>query len=394
MDKPGFITVKGSREFNRAYLRPTVRFMLCGAKLSNVDGYPDASDAPDSLRNLERLQGREEPSDGSMIPINNVSGTSYGDGNFAARVSILIDRNSVKDDSFERFHEIGIYAQICQNNPPEYDSGRQYRFGDVVVNPADGGLFRSLKPANGAALAAGEAWLRLPRPAAEQTLTHQRWYPIPGEEGDPFLFYVVSKRAHPICLDNQTAIKYTLDIELREEQADAIYLPPEDAHGFPEVQLAYLENISQAMRAARNEQRIAEVAVKSLQGEFVADKAYSRGDVVKKDGRLWIMVNSTNWSGNQLLKSLKRFPDPNNAQVEWVGTSNPTAVISWVHLSREIINLIDTWDGTLDGKLYPGGRIVVWRGRLFYRCKTSTASNPEPGTNSAIWKEFKIGRGT
>jgi len=400
----GTITDIGAWYFNQYYLNSTYRIMFCGVKVSSIpEPAPNSSDTKntvDGLKELNALQGQVYPNN-TYIPIASVSSQSNkDDDDQIVQITVGLNRPIADMDADVKIHEIGVYAQLCQNDPPTYSKTLTYRAGDIVRSAQTGDLYKSLHDGNTAELADAESWMLLPTPLAQYILPNQRWYPILGEGGNPFLFYVMAKHKHPLCLSDNFTIRYSLNLKLLDnKQYEQLYISPEDMHGFPEVQLAYLENISQAMRAARNEQRIAEVAIRSLQGDFVPDMPYNQGDVVRKDGKLWILVNSQNWSGMQLLHRLKEFPSPTTlVSVGWGGQYNDIAMIGWIWLSPAIINLIDTWDRTANGNSYVKGHIVVWKRRLFYRRRAPYENNPEPGSTDSLastyWTEFKIGKGT
>jgi hypothetical protein len=150
------------------------------------------------------------------------------------------------------------------------------------------------------------------------------------------------------------------------------------------------------MRGARDQQRIGEVAIRSLLGDMDMQRMYSRGDVVRYNGRMWIFENSSNYDN---LAQANRFPAaPNIATVGWGGGGGikTYGILTWVCLLPELINKTNTWDSTADGKIYARGQIVVWNGRFYYRESAPYANNPEPGSSASLaatyWTEFKIGR--
>lgn len=367
LNSTGTVTNIGMQEFNRVYMSSTRRLMLCGAKVSNTDSAGGALTDLEGLQGLTALQGISRPSGDRYFPLEDIASVGYEDDNFVMTVSIKIDKNLIADDTFTRFHEIGIYAQICQNNPVEYANGTTYRFGDVVRR-SDGELFRSRVPDNhGISLSNPEAWLKLSY--GKDTLTSQRWYPVPGSEGDPFLFYVVSKHEFPLCVGDAVAIVYKLNIAMRRDKnaAEVVYVPPEDVHGFHEVTLAYLENISQAMRLARNEQRIGHVAMKSL-GPYVGGRVYQKDSVVSNGNKLWKALED--------LDPLRAAKFPNVSEKNTLLAQDDG--YTWLWLSNKIINLIDDYDSA---KTYANADVVVHNKRVWYMVNFNVCAGKEPGVD-------------
>jgi len=77
------------------------------------------------------------------------------------------------------------------------------------------------------------------------------------------VLYAVTRVGCNCHIENDTTVRYTINIELNsQEQVNLFYVPEARSNGYIETQTGYLETISQAMRAERDEQRFFEIAMK------------------------------------------------------------------------------------------------------------------------------------
>lgn len=337
-DDIGTITTIGAQKFNEHYMSETRRIMFCGARVSQSPSPFADPVGVDNLKARDSLIPEIRPAEGlPFIRVANLS--AQDDGEYPiAQLTVLLSRSVAGLEDVEKIHEIGIYAQVCQNEPPTYFVMGRYRAGDIVRDEASGNIYRSKKYGNqGQPLTNTDWWEQLPRPFAEQTLTNQRWYPVPTTEGDPFLFYVIMKHEHPLCLTYNLTLRYSLNIQLLgDEQLKQVYLSPEEMHGFPEVQLAYLENISQAMRGTRDQQRINAVAIRSL-GQARKGMLIYKDDVISANDTLWKCYwqpTDSSYPGHITIGDLQNF-------IESHLTKNNK---QFLELTPDLINMKENWD--------------------------------------------------
>jgi hypothetical protein len=379
----GAITSSGSAKFNTYFPLFTRKLQFMGARIGYIsDPDPDKLNnwcwnrlkTFDSLLQGGTAEGRTYPftvlSDGTEIPdylpLTNISPEIYNKDqpleSVLISISVLLSRDLLNmGEEAEKFHEVGIYAQACMNNPlpwrrtfvhgeginPDtaeeveflgayrkndivmttensenkywrsvednnldkpgetyfeeinniaselWIASKEYNFGDLVSS--GGRLWRmninttlypcGIPPLNIAPhtipspmfnTGTGELipyWIQVTGDHVikkqskwdliefeqQEMFPSARWVPVPGPEGEPFLIYYIAKYQYPLCLEYGNALRYTVVIDMQSaERLESIYIPQEDTIAFPELQMAYLMTISDALRASRTDQIMAE----------------------------------------------------------------------------------------------------------------------------------------
>jgi hypothetical protein len=360
---------------------------MVGARIGVIDSLIDnPSDTPPFSDILQKIEdnGNEmlgeklfPPRDSvtgfhRFLPLVNITSEKHGEADRTyITMSVLLSKDRAMMDQDDKFNEIGIYAQVMWNPAPSWSpdvwQAGSFRLNDIVEH--NGEHWVSLAQNNTEEPRRRREddpsdWLPSwsPREYITNTIITAGtvWVPPPGDVGNPFLVYYVAKYKYPICLEFGSTIRYTLAIELQGVDSlgsESVLIPQEDTIAFPEIQLAYLENISQALRAARNEQRIGEVAINSL-GPWREGVAYRTNDVVTFNGKLYSWQFSVPSIGPQT-GAVRKPPEP-----------------YWVELTPDIINRRDNW---IRGQSYRSLQVVVWK-RQVWRAPLGSATITEPGS--------------
>lgn len=401
----GVITTEGSRKLTEFALSQTKRLGIWGAKIAYLNNpyLQLTSDRRAMDITTEQYESRISGSQSTQfIPVTSSVQTFPEAGDrVTLQLSVMLNNNNsfLPSAVNDKFNEVAFYGRVMLNSPPEWDATLKYRKGDIVQRPgAIYPVYRSLVDNNiGSNPSGSSAWMPLPYPAST-LIEGVRWFPDPKEE--PFLLYIVTKYDYPPCLSPAFTIRYAVNIEIApSESAKAIFILPEDADHTSEIQLAYLDNMSQSLRAARDYQRISEVAINSMRGEWVSTVIYEWGDVVTfTDER----ATKRMWLQNYQIKDADRTTNLSNLIIAlqnfkrgfWYPPSSPIASnnIPWVWLSPDIINKRDNWR---PAAVYAKNQIVVWGGKFYYRSGASQVNTKEPGKTASSdsgWTEFQIGR--